>query len=361
MFLTTLFSLTLILPTTMAVSEPTATTAASVKLSIPLSQIYSQKPAAILPQPPQQYTIQGTTYVPQTFNNCGPASLAMIFDHFGTPVSQEMLAEELRPFNNPEGGVDDKAVFPEELVSEAKKYGYEAVYRPEGSTNMLQMLVANEIPVIMRSWLDDKEDIGHYKIVKGYDARNSTFTIDDSFVGPDQIVSFEDTDKLWKPFNYTYVLIYPKEKEQLVNAILGDNMDEKTAWHNALKRAEKDIIQNTTDADALYNKAIAAYYLGDYRQTIDFFEKSRDDVPERMLWYQPEPIFAYKFERKYDEATALADEILENGNTAFSELYQIKGDIYRERGEKEQAKEYYTQAEQYNKNYLPAREALKTL
>lgn len=226
---------------------------------------------------------------------------------------------------------------------------------------MLQLLVANDIPVIIRSWLDDKEDIGHYKIIKGYDSIQKNFIVHDSFVGPDQVVTYQDTERLWKPFNYTYVLIYPKEKERLVQAILGENMDEKTAWKNALIHAKNDTQQNNDDAYALFNQAIANYYLGDYRQTIAYFEKSHEDIPERMLWYQPEPIFAYKFERKYDEATRLADTILENGNTAFSELYQIKGDIYRERGEKEQAKEYYTQAQEYNKNYLPAREALKTL
>lgn len=361
MILATILTLSLTIATSSAIPIAQSTTTEYVPLSIPLAQIYTHKPVTILPKYPEQHTISGFQYVAQTFNNCGPAALAMVFDHFGTPVSQEYLADDLRPFNNPEGGFDDKAVFPEELVSEAKKYGYDAVYRPEGNVRMLKQLIANEIPVIMRSWLDDKEDIGHYKIVKGYDNVTNTFMFDDSYIGPDQVLSYEETEKLWKPFNYTYVLIYPKEKSSVVEAILGQNIDEKKAWNNALLRAQNDSNRDADDGYARYNQAIAHYYLGNYQESTTYFETSREKVPERILWYQPEPVFAYKFIKQYDKATELADEILNNGNLAFSELYQIKGDIHRERGDVKQAKEYYSLAELYNKNYLPAREALKTL
>lgn len=51
----------------------------------------------------------------------------MALSMFGTQASQEELAAAMRPFNNPEGGVDDKSIFAEEFVTHAKVYGLEGI------------------------------------------------------------------------------------------------------------------------------------------------------------------------------------------------------------------------------------------
>jgi predicted negative regulator of RcsB-dependent stress response len=57
----------------------------------------------------------------------------------------------------------------------------------------------------------------------------------------------------------------------------------------------------------------------------------------------------------------MTQEILEDGNRAFSELYLIRGNIFLTRGEKERAKEEFEKAVQYNSNFIPAKEALQNL
>jgi tetratricopeptide (TPR) repeat protein len=80
-----------------------------------------------------------------------------------------------------------------------------------------------------------------------------------------------------------------------------------------------------------------------------------------MLWYQIEPILAYQKLGKHDRVFEIIDNILNNGNKAFSELYQIKGEIYLEQGEADSARNEFETALKYNKNYQPAKDALSNL
>ncbi len=89
-------------------------------------------PAVSFKTPPATYVIPSASHVGQTFNNCGPASLSMIMSYFGKNVTQDELREQMRPFNNPAGGVDDKSVFASEFVVHAKKYGLESIALPNG-------------------------------------------------------------------------------------------------------------------------------------------------------------------------------------------------------------------------------------
>src|SRR5690606_28052814 len=72
--------------------------------------------------PPDRYVIPSASYVGQTFNNCGPATLSMVMSYFGTQVSQDELREQMLPFNNPSEGLDDNSVYAAEFVVYAQKY-----------------------------------------------------------------------------------------------------------------------------------------------------------------------------------------------------------------------------------------------
>src|SRR3989338_5566497 len=130
---------------------------------------------------PQVYEIPSAAYVGQTFNNCGPATLSMVMSYFGKSVSQDVLRDQIRPYNNPQGGVDDKSLFADEFVKYAKQYGFEGIQRPDGDVTLLKTLIVNDIPIIVRTWLHPNEDIGHFRIVRGYDENG--FIQDDSYEG----------------------------------------------------------------------------------------------------------------------------------------------------------------------------------
>ncbi len=76
---------------------------------------------------PVKVLLNDNYYVPQTFNNCGPAALSMDLSYYGVNVSQELLADELRPDHNSTGKDDEKSTSPEEIVGQAETYGLIAI------------------------------------------------------------------------------------------------------------------------------------------------------------------------------------------------------------------------------------------
>lgn len=311
--------------------------------------------------PPEQVVLSQGTFVGQTFNNCGPASLSILMSMFGTNVSQEELADKMRPFHNPLGGVDDKSIFAEEFVTYAKQYGFEALNRPNGDIELLKKLLANDVPIVVRTWLHPNEDIGHFRIVRGYDDARRVIIQDDSYEGPNLEYDYDTFLSMWKPFNYGYILVYPQDKKEVVEAILAEEMDEKTAWKNALERAQDELKTNPSDSYALFNSATAEYYLGNVDKAISYYEKAVSGLPSRMLWYQLEPIYAYQQNGQYDIVFTLTDRILNNGNLAYSELYLIRGEIYKAQGNISQARSEFEKAVYYNTSLQKAQDALSSL
>lgn len=310
---------------------------------------------------PDEYMLGGGIYAGQTFNNCGPASLSMALSYQGREVSQAELANILRPFNNPLGGVDDKAVFATELVEEAKRQGFESIERPNGTISMLQELLAEDVSIIVRTWLNPGEDIGHYRVLTGYNRTTKEIYMDDSYNGPNLSMDEETFLDLWQPFNYGYILVYPQEKSRIVSDIVGEDMDETEAWQNARDRADRELGDNANDAYAVFNKAVAFYYLGDPSETTRLYESVASELPRRMLWYQIEPIYAYYETEKFDQANMHINSILSGGNQAFSELYVIRGDILKAQGNIEGARSSYEKAVEYNTNSDEARTAFQNL
>ncbi len=56
-----------------------------------------------------------------------------------------------------------------------------------------------------------------------------------------------------------------------------------------------------------------------------------------MLWYQIEPIQAYLHVGEYDRVLSLTAKILANQNRAFSELYELRAEVFEARGDMQQA------------------------
>jgi len=297
----------------------------------------------------------------QTFNNCGPATLSMILAFSGVNVSQKELGEEMRPYQIPSGDNDDKTIFTQEFVDWAKKYGVESVGRVNGDIDLLKIFIANGIPVVVKTWLHMNEDIGHFRIVRGYDDERQIIIQDDSYEGKDKKIPYYDFLSMWQPFNYAYVIVYRLDQKELVEAIIGKESDVQVAWQNSLARALDEETLDSQNVYPVFNQSMAYYHLGDYNASIGAFERVEDRLPGRMLWYEIEPILAYQKQRNYDRVFQIIEEILTNGNRAFSELYQIRGEIYQKQDDKEKARGEFETALFYNRNFHKAKEALENL
>lgn len=314
-----------------------------------------------LVEPGNYVLLENPRHVYQTFNNCGPATLSMALSWYGVNVSQQELGTVMRPYQNSQGDNDDKTIFTSEFVKWATNYNMQAVGRVNGDIELLKKFTANGIPVVVKTWLNLNDDIGHFRLIRGFDEEAGVIIQDDSYHGPNIKISYYDFLSMWQPFNYDYMVIYTPEMEDKVNAIMASEANEAIAWKNAFQRAEKEKELDPENVYTYFNIATAAFHLGDYQRSVSEFEKVENSLPRRMLWYQIEPILSYKELGNYDRVFSITDRILNNGNRAFSELYMIRGEIYLERGEGENAREQFEFALQYNENLKEAKEALSNL
>lgn len=310
---------------------------------------------------PSRKVLNNDYHIFQTFNNCGPAAMSMALSYYDINVSQQELGQELRPYQNPQGDNDDKSVTLEEVAQKAKDYELIPYRRPNGNMDIVKLFIANDIPVIARTWLKVDDDIGHYRVIKGYDESIGGIVQDDSLQGKNLWYSYEDFNAIWKKFNYEYLVLVPKEKEEIAIEILGDDADFEESWKKAVQNIKQELAQNPNDIDLRFNLSVALYNTGDYLESTQEFEKVESKLSKRTLWYQIEPIKAYYELGEYDRVLNLTENILNNGNRAFSELYIIRGDIYKNQGNTERAREEYEKAILYNSNLEIAKESLKLL
>ncbi|MCL4366828.1 C39 family peptidase [Patescibacteria group bacterium] len=321
----------------------------------PVQQAVSPTSTPVKSQPtptskplPQTKLLKSDYQIFQTFNNCGPAALSMALYYFGIYKSQAELGADLRPYQNPQGNNDDKSVSLDELAQEAEKFGLIAYHRPAGNLNLLKQFIAQGLPVITLTLLKADDDIGHYRVVKGYDDQTAQIIQDDSMQGANIHFSYQDFNQLWQQYNYEYLVLAPKNQQATLERILGNNLDEKTAWEEAVKISQNQLKTDPENVTARFNLSVALYHVGDYQGSIDQFSKAQNKLPFRTLWYQIEPIQAYYQLGDYQQVFVLTDQILGGGNRAFSELYLLRGQIYLHQGNTTAAKEEFSKAVFYN-------------
>ncbi len=320
-----------------------------------------EAPSVEMKTPGNSELLDSPRHVYQSFNNCGPATLSMVLSWYGVNTSQEELGNKMRPYHNPDGDNDDKTIFSREFVYWAEEYGLEAVSRVNGDIELLKKLTANGFPVVVKTWLHANDDIGHFRVVRGYDDSAQKVIQDDSYQGPNRRISYYDFLSLWQPFNYNYIVVYREEDTPLLRELLGADFEKDVAWGNALKRARKESELSTETVYPQFNISTSLYHLEDYQGAVQAFERVRERLPRRMLWYQIEPIKAYKELGKYGKVFEITEEILEGGNRAFSELYVLRGEIYWEQGEIEKAREQFGLAVKYNEHWSKPKEYLRQL
>lgn len=321
----------------------------------------SPSPSPTLPPLPTSKILDSGYHVFQTFNNCGPASLSMALSYYDFSISQQELGVALRPYQIPNGDNDDKSVTLNELAQKAKDYGLIPFHRPRGTQTMIKHFLANNMPIITRTWTKLNEDIGHYRLIKGYDDTTQSLLQDDSLQGKNLWYTYDEFNQLWEAFNYEFLVLVPPDKETVARAILGEFADEKTAWKAALVSAQKEGELQPESVYAHFNASVAAYHIGDFQTAVTEFEMVESRLSMRMLWYQIEPIQAYYELGNYDRVFEITDRVLNNHNRAFSELYLIRGQIYLKQGNQTAAKAEFEKAVEYNVNLKAALDALASV
>ena len=180
---------------------------------VEVAEVVETAPSPQLRTPPPQKALLNTYHIFQTFNNCGPAAMSMALSYYGINESQQTLGQKLRPYQNQLGDNDDKSVTLEEIAELSKEYGLTPFRRPNGTIETIEKFISYDVPVLARTRLKPDDDIGHYRVIKGYSQNTQEILQDDSLQGQNLRYSYKDFNELWKFYGYEYLVLVPKDKD----------------------------------------------------------------------------------------------------------------------------------------------------
>lgn len=338
----------------------------STPLAPPIQQV-GRATSVPVNAPAPAITLTNFSHEWQTWNNCGPATLAMNLSFFGSTLNQADIGAILRQHE------DDKNVGPHELVAFAQQYGYSAQLRVNGNSRLLKTLLSNDIPVLIETWLEPDVDdgLGHYRLLTGYDDVAQTWIAFDSYVSDNLIgdgaeyqgiiLPYAETDELWQVFNRTYLLIYTQDKAAAVEAILGGQFDPQMMWNQALIDARIELDREPHNPFAWFNLGSTMSTLGNYSEAAAAFDQARQlGLPWRMLWYQFAPFEAYYQMQRYSDVIDLANATIAT-TTSVEEIYYWKGQGLAAIGDVEGARQAWQQSLALNPTYQDAIYALQSI
>ena len=265
---------------------------------------------------PDSVSLPAPDWVQQDWNNCGPAALTMYLRYYGWSGDQYEISDLLKPARN------DRNVNIEELDYYVRNYAgwLNTLYRVGGDIELLKQFMAEGIPVMIESsfyfeapyWPNDDLWAAHYLLVTGYDQEKQTFILQDTFHGPNEVLSYETLDEYWQPFNRLYMLVYTPDQEETVKAILGDNWDEERNRQHAKAVAQAEIDADSEDGNAWFNLGTNLLYFEQYQDAALAYDEARKiGWPQRMLRYQFGPFFAYFHAGRNEDLLTLTEYALQ--------------------------------------------------
>lgn len=334
-------------------------------------------PPTQVPTPlPGKVVLSGVRYQSQAGRNnyCAPANLAMALSFWGWSGDLDIVGPVLKPDKM------DKNVMSYEMadyVTNNTNLG--VVLRVGGDLDLIKRFLAAGYPVLVEkgTYLHDLTGVvswmGHYQVITGYDEAGSYFIVQDSFVGADHQVTYEDMLRGWRAFNYTYLIIYPKDHDAEVLGLLGPDADETANYQNAALKASNEIygLSGIDQYFAWFNRGSSLVKLEDYGGAAVAYDeafKVYPNIPEaerpwRMLWYQTGPYFAYYGVGRYYDLLYLADGTLNamQSDKNLEESYYWRGMARAALGDKAAAIEDFRLSLKYHPGFEPAIYQLKLL
>jgi peptidase C39-like protein len=322
-------------------------------------------PTATLPPIPAQAALPSPAYEKQTPNNCGPAALSMMLHMFGWTGSQKDISDVIKPV------VGDRNVNPEELAYWVRNYaGWLRIeYRVGGDLETIKHLIAAKYPAIIEGttslnpddsgWPDDDLWAAHYLLITGYDDATQTFTVQDTYHGPDQKVAYDKLQSEWEPFNYLYMVVYLPDTENEIKTLLASNWDPDSNRQNSLAASQAATVQNPTDAFAWFNLGSNLVYFERYGEANAAYDQARQlGLPQRMFRYQFGPFIANFQANRNDDLLALTAYALERTDMS-EEAWLWNGWALYRKGDGQKAVESWRKALKVHPGYQDALYALQ--
>lgn len=340
----------------------TTPTATSQPVSSPI-------PTKTLIPIPNSIQLTGFRHEYQTWNNCGPTTLAMALSYWGWKGDQRPIAAFTKP--NPR----DKNVMPYELAAYVEEETQlRVIVRMGGEIELLKRFLASGFPVIIEKGFEGRDFdgwMGHYVLVTGYNDSKQSFTLQDSYYGPDQVMGYKDLESYWRAFNFTYLVVFPPERQE-VATILGSHFDEEYNNRYAAQKASDEIyvLTGRDQFFAWFNRGTNLVRLQDYAGAAVAYDEAfalYPDIPEkerpwRMMWYQTGPYWAYYYTGRYQDVINLSTTTLDAmSEPVLEESYYWRALAREALGDTNGAIKDLQFALKFHPGFEPALEELKQL
>ena len=348
---------------------PTSTaTPVDVAPQTTLSPAPTTEPTATITPLPEKIALSGVRYTDQhgRLNYCAPANLTMALTFWGWDGERNDVGKVLKPDER------DKNIMPYELADYVEDYtDLRVVSRVGGDLELLKRFIAAGYAVLVEkgTYLDDMAGdyswMGHYQVLTGYDDSEGYFIAQDSYVGPDWKAPYDVLIDGWRAFNYTYLVVYPPDKEAEVMELLGPDADEATNYQNAAAKASNEIValSGIEQYFAWYNRGTNLMRLQDYAGAAAAYDEAfavyptipEAERPWRMLWYQTGAYFAYFYAGRYWDVIYLAETTLDamQSDKNLEESYYWLGMAKAALGDPAGAIEAYRKSLEFHEGFGP--------
>jgi tetratricopeptide (TPR) repeat protein len=294
---------------------------------------------------PAMVQLDGVKFVHQheRWNYCAPANLSMALSYWGAWATRETIARAVKPFD------EDKNVMPNELRDYVNENtgttNLQALVRMGGNLQILKNLLANHFIVLVEKGVFFTDTLtgklawmGHYNVVVGYDDSAQQVITMDSYIGTVENpglginlrIPYTEFMDQWRDFNFTFLVVYPREKQNDVLNAMGALADETNAYKEAARIAEEET-KTLTGLElfmAWFNLGTSRVRLFDYMGAADAYDYAYrfiyPELPEgqrpwRMLWYQTGPYFAYYNTGRYPDVITLANNAIASSARPYLE------------------------------------------
>lgn len=248
----------------------------------------AESPLTPAAPPPAFHRIDGVGWTAQTWNNCGPANLAIVMNFWGRDIDQADIKAVIRPHDkDPHAAIDDLAAF-------ARDAGLNASVYWNSDLESLKTHVAAGRPVIAPAWHIDAngEEMGHYRTVYGYSDEERIVFIRDTLDGPDYALTYADFDFLWGVYNRPLILITPPSPAEAAAPARANSPAAPASPPPAPDSL--NITPARAEALSLFAEGMARSDKGEHAEAAAIFERAAElGLPWRIWWYFPRGLASY--------------------------------------------------------------------
>jgi hypothetical protein len=355
-------------------AQPTATVPVSPTPLPTATVMLPTLPPTEIPVPSSAF-VKDIRFVQQGWNNCGPANVAQVLHKYGWTGTQNDAANYMKPWT------EDKNVSPWQIVTYVNSnfqasLGLRSLYRYGGTLRLLKLLMANDFGVIIEKgdFIVGEGWMGHYLTMQGYDDyatngdKSGVMYGMDTNRGPStngngRPFGYDDLDSRWRQFNRIFIVIYPAQREAELAKLLGNYTDEEWSVRAALNTAQREASELGSDAYSWYNIGTNLTLLKDYKRAAAAYDQAlKIGLEWRTFWYQFGQYEAWYNLGYYKEILVQTDTTLQSTGDGkglgLEEQHYWRGMVYAAEGENDQASREFELTLNWNKNFIPAQEAL---